>query len=228
MNFNEQPNYYAIIPATIRYNNKLKSAEKLLYGEITALTNKKGYCYAQNKYFANLYQVRNETVSRWISHLQELGYIEIKIIRNDKKEIVSRNIYILDSPYCEKNQYPYCKKKQKRIDKNVKENIINTNIDDDIFYYIINNSDKIPEEFLLIIEKLELNYTQYMLKYMQQEKIDMLENIICVLYNLYNSGFYALLKNLKRENLINLYLATIEKRPDNFFNYYKKAIINSN
>ena len=30
----EQPNYYAIIPATVRYDNNLKSAEKLLYGEV--------------------------------------------------------------------------------------------------------------------------------------------------------------------------------------------------
>ena len=40
MNDKEQPNYYAIIPATIRYDNNLKPAEKLLYGEITALANR--------------------------------------------------------------------------------------------------------------------------------------------------------------------------------------------
>ena len=39
----EQPNYYAIIPATVRYEKNLKSAEKLLYGEITGLANKSGY-----------------------------------------------------------------------------------------------------------------------------------------------------------------------------------------
>lgn len=68
----EQINYYAIIPATIRYNKELKFAERLLYGEITALTNKKGYCFATNRYFSELYNVTIETISRWISHLKKL------------------------------------------------------------------------------------------------------------------------------------------------------------
>ena len=54
MSKKEQPNYYAIIPATVRYDTNLKYAEKLLYGEITALANKNGYCYTQNKYLADV------------------------------------------------------------------------------------------------------------------------------------------------------------------------------
>ena len=100
----EQPNYYAIIPATVRYDNNLKSAEKLLYGEITALANKNGYCYAKNKYFADLYNVTTVSVSRWISHLQEMGYIETEVVRNENKEIVSRKIYIPHIPYIQKRQ----------------------------------------------------------------------------------------------------------------------------
>ena len=37
---NEKPNYYAIIPANVRYDNELRANEKLLYGEITALSSK--------------------------------------------------------------------------------------------------------------------------------------------------------------------------------------------
>ena len=45
-----------------------------------------------------------------------------------------------------------------------------------------------------------------MLQYMKKYKIDMIKNIIYVLYDLYNKGFYSLLQNIKRENLVNLYL----------------------
>lgn len=226
MKSSELPSYYAIIPATVRYDNRLKSAEKLLYSEITALANKNGYCFAQNKYFAELYNVTVVTVSRWISHLQKLKYIETEIIRNEKQEIISRNIYIVDIPYYQKNQYPYKQKSKEGINKNVKDNIINNNIDDDIFYYIINNKSKVPKKFLDIIKKLEFNYEPYMLKYMREDKINMIKNIILVLYELYKNGFYSVLHKVERENLINLYLLAVEKNPNNLLNYYKKSIIN--
>lgn len=225
MNEDNKINYYAIIPATVRYNQKLKAAEKLLYGEITALSNVKGYCYAQNRYFAQLYGVSIETVSRWLSHLQELGYIEIEIIRNDKKEVIERNIYIADTPYCQKNQYPYCQNSQYPIDEKVKENIININIDD-LFLFIINNSDKISNEFYLIINKLEFNYTTDILSIMQENKIQMIKEIIYTLYSLYNTDFKYILPKINRDELINIYIISKEHNPSDFLNYYKMAIIN--
>lgn len=67
----------------MRYNTNLKSTEKLIYGEITSLTNKNGYCFASNRYFANLYNVTLHTVSQWISHLEKLGYINIELIKGE-------------------------------------------------------------------------------------------------------------------------------------------------
>ena len=67
----EQPNYYSIIPAHVRYDKELKPMEIIMYGELTALSNKYGYSYASNNYFAELYNVHKKTVSTWISHLKE-------------------------------------------------------------------------------------------------------------------------------------------------------------
>ena len=92
----ENPNYYAIIPANVRYNKNLMANAKLLYGEITALCNEKGICWAGNEYFANLYGVSKETISRWISQLAKFEYIKIKIFyKNDTKEIDKRIISIV-------------------------------------------------------------------------------------------------------------------------------------
>jgi hypothetical protein len=98
-----KPNYYAIIPAEVRYNNKLTANSKLLFGEITALTNKTGVCWATNKYFAELYSVDKKTISRWIHQLQEEGYLDIVMEYNkETKQIIKRIIKITTSTPMEK------------------------------------------------------------------------------------------------------------------------------
>ena len=96
----DKPSYYAIIPADVRYSN-LKPNAKLLYGEITALSGKLGYCYATNNYFAELYGVSKNTISSWISDLKKLGFITVIVERNANKQIIKRCIGItkkMDSP----------------------------------------------------------------------------------------------------------------------------------
>lgn len=225
MNEENKISYYSIIPATVRYDKELKPAEKLLYGEVTALANRNGYCYAQNKYFAELYNVTNGTVSKWLSHLQKLGYIQIEIKRNEKQEIISRYIYIVDTPYGQKRLYPYCQKQPYPMVKNDIDNIINNNIDD-LFILIINNSNKIPNDFYRVLERLEFIYPEDILSIMKQDKIQMLKNIIYILYDLYNNQFGFLLSKISRESLLNLYILAQEHEPDDLLNYYKRTIIN--
>lgn len=116
----EKPNYYAIIPADVRYDNELKDKAKLLYGEITALSDKYGYCYASNKYFAELYGVTVTTISLLIKNLVEKGYIESEIkYKEGSKEILNRYLKIIKGGYLKNFKEGYLKK--------VKDNNININ-----------------------------------------------------------------------------------------------------
>ena len=92
----ESPSYYATIPAPVRYDKELKPMEKLLYGEISSLSNKWGFCIASNNYFAKLYGVDKATVSRWIGNLEHRGYVKREDIRNEKKQVVQRRVYMKD------------------------------------------------------------------------------------------------------------------------------------
>ncbi len=225
MNNENQTSYYSVIPATVRYDKRLKPAEKLIYSEITSLTNMMGYCFANNKYFAGLYDVTIHTVSQWISHLEKLGYVYIELIRDSNKEIKERRIYINDTPYVKKNTYPYVFKSTYPIYKNVQNNNININIDD-LFNFIINNSNEIPNGFYKILEQLELLYTKEILAVMKEDKIKIIKDIIYVLFDLYNSKFDFLLAKISRESLLNLYILSKEHNPNDLLNYYKRAIIN--
>ena len=92
----ENPNYYAIIPAEVRYDENLSPNAKLLFAEITCLCNKNGVCNASNKYFSDLYKVSTVSISKWVAQLIRNGYIETKMIYKDgSKEIQNRNIKLL-------------------------------------------------------------------------------------------------------------------------------------
>src|SRR5690625_7547701 len=81
----DKPNYYAIIPASIRYDKKLSSSEKLFYAEITALSNQYGHCWASNKYFSKLYAVSTSTISSWVSKLKKENHINVEYKKEGKQ-----------------------------------------------------------------------------------------------------------------------------------------------
>lgn len=87
MDENRQPSYYAILPASVRYDTRLAPMERILYAEITALAQANGVCWAKNAYFQRLYDVSEGTVRRWVSHLQKFGYITVELV--SKNNIIS-------------------------------------------------------------------------------------------------------------------------------------------
>ena len=72
--------YWSVTPANVRYSKKIPDGAKLLYGEISALCNERGYCWASNDYFADLYGNDKRTIQRWVKALEtsEFIYTEVK------------------------------------------------------------------------------------------------------------------------------------------------------
>jgi hypothetical protein len=94
----ENKSYYAVIPATVRYDERLKLLSRMLYGEITALSNERGYCWASNAYFANLYNSSIRTIKSCISELRECGYITLELkYKENSKEVDQRIIRIANN-----------------------------------------------------------------------------------------------------------------------------------
>lgn len=93
----QQKSYYAIIPANVRYDKDLAPNAKLLYGEITALCNEKGYCWASNQYFAELYGVSVLSVKRWVNSLVNKGYVYRTLTYKPNSKEVDKRILSIDS-----------------------------------------------------------------------------------------------------------------------------------
>lgn len=147
-----EPGYYAIIPSSVRYDKKLPANAKLLFGEITALCNKEGYCWATNEYFAELYGTSDKTIGRWLKALKAKGVIfcatktfryedgtikKVRYIGLDKNVLTELDKIELD--HTDKNVLNH-------TDKNVPYNNTNSNNTD------MNIGTKVPMEQALVIE----------------------------------------------------------------------------
>ena len=115
----EKPNYYAVIPAEVRYNKKLTPNAKLLYAEITALCNMNGKCKASTEYFCRLYEVSRVSIQKWLKILEDNNYIKrVNIYKPHSKQIEARVITLVNRPSKEK------------FTDNTNINITNTNLTD--------------------------------------------------------------------------------------------------
>lgn len=129
----EKPNYFAIIPANVRYDKKLTAYERLLYGEITALSNKTGECWASNSYFANLYEVTPQAISKMIGNLAKRNHITVDL-EYKNKQVIKRTIRLTGVSTYDLGVSTYDLEGYQRT---IKENNINSN----------NNISSIVKEF---------------------------------------------------------------------------------
>lgn len=248
MNEENKIGYYAIIPSTVLFNEKIKANEKLLYAVITVLSNKEGYCYASNAYLGKLLNAQPHTISKWVSHLKSLGFLCLDIIKNDKGEIIQRRIYPNDTPYTINRTYPYSidgteSMSQKGQYNNISNNNINNDKIDRLFNYIINKENEIPEEFLgveyneiiVALKRYEMFYTKDAIKYMNKDNLQKIKDLTYSIALIVKNKLFHLNNKVSRDKLIQLYnecknreneyLGT-DNQIENFINYYYKSIEN--
>lgn len=199
--------YYAIIPANVRYDEDLTPNAKLLYGEITALCNEKGYCWASNDYFAELYKTSTRTISRWIKQLISKGYIISNLIyRKGTKEVEQRHLYISFiggdknvSTYGQKCHEGIDKNVMTPMDKNVQDNttVFNNTINNTL--YTTQSSAVVDTNTELIENKTHLKLTKNMKKIVSSWDKERLSKAI-ELFNSKDGKYFSLLEKIYNDD----------------------------
>ena len=184
--------YYAIIPANVRYDEDLTPNAKLLYGEITALCNEKGYCWASNSYFAELYGVSKVSISKWVNQLIEKGYIVSQIIyKDDSKEIDKRHLYIGSYPIKEKFNTPI--KEKFKDNTTVFNNTINNTL------YTTQSSAVVDTNIELIESKTHLKLSNNKKKIVSSWDKERLSKAI-ELFNSKDGKYFSLLEKIYKDD----------------------------
>lgn len=59
------------------------------------MCNEKGYCWATNQYFADLYHCSVSAVKKWVSALVKKGYISLELVyKEGTRQVLQRKLYI--------------------------------------------------------------------------------------------------------------------------------------
>lgn len=174
---------YWIIPNVVLYSTELTDKQKLLFCAISNLCAEKGYCRATNEYLWELFWVHKITISKNISVLQELGFIDIDSEWGERRITISENAKGVSknakgglaktlSPYIYKNntiEYIYqnyywaskwidAKKCEKIIQSKLEQGITLENINKSMVLY--NSECRIKQDFTYV-KKLETRLTEF-------------------------------------------------------------------
>lgn len=94
--------FWAVVPATVLYDDSIPANAKLLYGQIstlTAYTGTDGRCDATNAQLAAPNKLSEDSVSRLIKALEKAGHIEVRYAPDPKDGHPVRSIYqVLQAP----------------------------------------------------------------------------------------------------------------------------------
>lgn len=94
--------FWAVVPATVLYDDTIPANAKLLYGQISTLTGytgEGGCCTASNAQLAGPNKLSEDSVSRLIKALEKAGHIVVHYTPDAKDGHPVRSIYqVLQSP----------------------------------------------------------------------------------------------------------------------------------
>lgn len=156
---NELPNYYAIIPAEVRYDLDLLDKAKLLYGEITALSMKEGYCYATNTYFAELYGISTRQVQTILKNLADKKYITIDMRKKPRKIYISN---VKNTPFYYEENFALNTSDTKKTSSYHEENFVLEGEENFTHNNInINNNKKNTKKVIEYSQEFETWYAKY-------------------------------------------------------------------
>lgn len=113
-------NGYSICLNKWALDEKIKNELRLLL-IVSSLCAEKGYCFASNKYLADLFNTLEVTISKKLKKLKSLGYIEIEYEKRGC-EVIDRKIRLAKMLT---DDYQKC---QPTISQNAKDNNISINI----------------------------------------------------------------------------------------------------
>lgn len=84
-----------VIPASVRYDMKLKPNEKLLFGEIVDTCNARGFSDASNKELASRIGVDQGTITMYLKSLIDQNHIHREILYQSDKNFKLRKLFPL-------------------------------------------------------------------------------------------------------------------------------------
>lgn len=223
------------IPYPILYNDELNDAEKLIYGQILALSAKKP-CSANNMYFSKALNKDKNTVSRNINNLEKKGYITI-----ESKSNFRRTLHIVNEKLKDFDREAFfnrsdLKETSSKINRSISKN------DDDhhqkLTKNIIKNDEhnksynkqtnkKINKKADEQVHQRHYFSKEYFDKILQREKINEYDLIDFFTYKEFYFKTVETLKELlneircKQEDLFELVLRNIDNHLD--YDYYFKS-----
>lgn len=94
---------FCVVPLAARLNNNITPKAQIYLGELNALSNQYGYCWASDQDLAEMKGVTVRTILNWHSELEKEGFIRRDTLKKHQMEdgrlsiTTQRKIFILDS-----------------------------------------------------------------------------------------------------------------------------------